>query len=74
MNIKREVTGIMGGKVLDLPSFRAHDQGVEEGMVKGRIEGRREQTILTFKNCIERGMSREDAIAISGIEEKDIPK
>ena len=74
VNIKREVTGIMGGKVLDLPSFRAHDQGVEEGMVKGRIEGRREQTILTFKNCIERGMSREDAIAISGIEEKDIPK
>ncbi len=69
VNINREVTSVMGGKVLDLPIFRAHDQGVEEG----EASGRRKHAIMTFQNCINRGMCREEAIAISGIEEKDIP-
>ena len=64
----------MGGKVLDLPSFRAYDEGVEEGFSKGAIYGERARAIKTYQNCIDRGMSKEDAIAISEIDEKDIPE
>ena len=38
-----------------------------EGMAKGIAEGETKASIRTYLNCINRGMSEEDAIAISEI-------
>ncbi len=48
---------------------RGRIEGRKEGRIEGRIEGREEIMLQVFQNCIDRGMSREDAIAISGITE-----
>ncbi len=48
---------------------RGRKEGRKEGRIEGRIEGREEIMLQVFQNCIDRGMSREDAIAISGITE-----
>lgn len=50
-------------------------QGRAEGEIKGRAEARakaiaegmKEATLLAYRNCMNRGMSQQDAIAISGI-------
>ncbi len=42
---------------------------INRGRIEGRKEGREEIMLQAFQNCINRGMSREDAIAISGITE-----
>ncbi|WP_207649923.1 hypothetical protein [Butyrivibrio proteoclasticus] len=34
-NVQKKVGDVMGGKVLDLPCFRAYDQGLEEGIEQG---------------------------------------
>lgn len=49
-------------------------QGRAEGLTQGRTEGSRSHAIAVFRNCIERGMSREEAIAISEIDEADLPQ
>lgn len=49
-------------------------QGRAEGLTQGRSEGSRSHAIAVFRNCIERGMSREEAIAISEIDEADLPQ
>lgn len=49
-------------------------QGRAEGLTQGRAEGSRSHAIAVFRNCIERGMSRVEAIAISEIDEADLPQ
>ena len=49
-------------------------EGKAEGMVEGKIEGIKEKSLQVYANCLKRGMSKEDAIAISGIAESDIPE
>ena len=44
------------------------------GLKKDKLEGKLENAIQVYKNCINRGMSKEDALAISELQEKDIPK
>ena len=44
-----------------------------EGKAEGKAEGIKEKTLQVYNNCIKRGMSKEEAIAISGIAEEDIP-
>ena len=44
----------------------------EEGMKLGISQGISEKTIQVYKNCIARGMTKEESIAISGISEEDI--
>ena len=54
------------------------EKGLKKGILKGRKEGleegwkkgRNENAVIAYKNCISRGLSREDAIAISGISEE----
>ncbi len=40
-------------------------KGRAEGEIKGRAEGR--ATLMVYRNCLNRGMSQQDAIEISGI-------
>ena len=46
-------------------------QGRAEGEIKGRAEGLEEgqakTTLMVYRNCLNRGMSQQDAIEISGI-------
>lgn len=65
--VKEEVNEIMGGKILQ---YKAKDI-LNEGIRKGRMEGRQEKGMLCYLNAIARGMYHEDAIAIAGISEKD---
>ena len=47
----------------------------EQGRIEGRQEGRQEQALLVYHNCLKRGMSEEEAIAISGVkQERDATK
>jgi len=62
--IKKEVDDIMGGKVLELPSDKLKEQ---------RAEGKLEEQIEVYKKCIARGMSKEEALDISGLPEDKIP-
>ena len=47
-NIQKKVGDVMGGKVLDLPSFRIYDQGKAEGKAEG------EQERKELKNEVDR--------------------
>lgn len=42
----------------------------EEGREEGRKEAQCEVRVSIFKNCLERGMSREEAMSISGATEE----
>ena len=46
--------------------------GISEGRKAGIKEGRQQAMLQVYKNCIERGMSNEEAKAISGITEEDL--
>ena len=48
-------------------------EGIAEGIAEGKAEGKIEAIIQVYKNCLSRGMTRVEAIAISGIAEEDIP-
>ena len=60
--VKKGVKDIMGGKVLELQSEKLLKKGRTEGEKKGRLE----QAKQVYDNCIARGMSEEDANALSG--------
>ncbi|MBE5968852.1 MAG: hypothetical protein E7242_01330 [Lachnospiraceae bacterium] len=64
-DLKKEVGDIMGGKVLDLPSDKLREQ-FTEGKINKALE--------VYKKCIARGMSKEEALDISGLPEDKIPK
>ncbi len=44
----------------------------KEEFEEGRLEGIDEKAIQVYKNCLERGLSKEDAIEISGITEEQL--
>ncbi len=48
--------------------------GLKQGELQGKLEGKLEKGIQVYKNCLKRGMSKEDALAISELTEEDIPK
>ena len=60
--VKKGVKDIMGGKVFELSSEKLIKKGRTEGEKKGRLE----QAKQVYDNCIARGMSEEDANALSG--------
>ncbi len=64
-DLQKEVGDIMGGKVLELPSDKLKEQ---------RAEGKLEEQIEVYKKCIARGMTKEEALDISGLPEDKIPK
>ena len=48
------------------------EQGIKQGLLKGRTEGLLERSLQVYKNCIARGMSKKDALAIAEITEEDL--
>lgn len=49
------------------------DESWQNGLKQGISQGIMENSLQVYKNCIARGMSKEEAIDISGIVQKDIP-
>ena len=47
----------MGGKVLDLPCFKAYDQGLEQGIEQGLEQGREQGIEAFIEDKIEDGVS-----------------
>ena len=62
--VKEEVESIMGGKILDYEAKDILNQGISQGISQG-IE---QKTLQVYQNCINRGMSEEDARAIAGMD------
>ena len=44
-----------------------YEMGVEFGMERGMQQGIEQNAMQVYQNCLARGMSKEDAIAISGV-------
>ena len=42
-------------------------EGKAEGRAEGLEEGQAKTTLMVYRNCLNRGMSQQDAIEISGI-------
>ena len=71
----------MGGEILEYEAKTIYRNGFKNGELKGehkgKLEGKQEgelkKAIQVYKNCLNRGMSKEDALAISELKEADIP-
>lgn len=61
-SLKKGLGDIMGGRVLKLGT----DRIIEESEARGEIRGRNNAIYVCFKNCMDRGMTFEDAKALSG--------
>lgn len=72
--IVKEADKVMGGEILEYEAKTIYRNGLKQGELKGKLEGKLENGIQVYKNCLNRGMSKEDALAISELTEKDIPK
>jgi len=49
--VQRKVGDMMGGKILDLPCFKIHDEAKAEGLAEGRAEGEEERNRLAAENA-----------------------
>lgn len=86
LKLWKEMDETMGGHVLRLAIDKYVDYGVRKGIKQGRQEGRQEGrkegmqeerydgAIRTYNNCLDRGMSEKDAIAISEISDSALKK
>ena len=82
LKLWKEMDETMGGHVLRLAIDKYVDYGVKKGIKQGRQEGRQEGmqeerydgAIRTYNNCLDRGMSEKDAIAISEISDSALKK
>ena len=72
--IVKEADKVMGGEILEYEAKTIYRNGLKQGELQGKLEGKLEKGIQVYKNCLKRGMSKEDALAISELTEKDIPK
>ena len=72
--VVKEAEKVMGGEILEYEAKTIYRNGFKNGEHKGEPKGKLENAIQVYKNCIERGMSKEDALAISELSEEDIPK
>lgn len=74
----KEANKVMGGEILQYEAKTIYNNGKNDGRIEGKLEGKLEgileNSIQVYKNCLARGMSKEDALAISELKEKDIPK
>lgn len=61
---------VLRAMTIDMTIDRRIELIREEEREEGREEGRREMMLETYENCLSRGLSRDDAIAISGISEE----
>ena len=74
----------MGGKILDYEAkdilnqgisqgieqgiTQGIEQGITQGIEQGISQGIEQKTLQVYQNCINRGMSEEDARAIAGMD------
>jgi hypothetical protein len=71
-------TGLIEGRLEGLLEGRAkgreegREEGRAEGIIEGRTEGKREQALLTARNALSIGMSKEDILKLTGLNEKDL--
>ena len=76
--VVKEADKVMGGEILEYEAKTIYRSGLKKGKLEGKLEGKMEgelkKAIQVFKNCLNRGMSKEDALAISELSEEDIPK
>ena len=74
--VVKEGEEAMGGEILDYPAKTAMREGFakgrSEGLAEGLIEDQMEKALQVYNNCIARGMTKEDALAIAEITEEDI--
>ena len=47
--------------------IKGRAEGKAEGKAEGLEEGQARTTLMVYRNCLNRGMSQQDAIEISGI-------
>ena len=75
--VMKEADKVMGGEILEYEAKTIYRNGFKngelKGELKGKLEGKLENGIQVYKNCLNRGMSKEDALAISELTEEDIP-
>lgn len=71
-NVAERIGDVMGGKILEYEAKTILNQGRQEGRQEGRREGRQEgrleNQVIVFHNVLNRGMTFEDAVAISEID------
>ena len=70
MELKLEYQDVNGG-INMIEAFRLKE---EKDINRGRREGREEIMLQVYRNCMKRGMNKEDAIAISGITKSVLKK
>ena len=61
-SLKKGLGDITGGRVLELET----DKIMAEAEARGEARGIMNATYICFKNCLDRGMTFEDAQALSG--------
>ena len=69
----KEADKVMGGEILEYEAKTIYRSGLKKGKLEGKLEGELKKAIQVYKNCLNRGMSKEDALAISELKEEDIP-
>ena len=64
-----EIKGRAEGEIKGREEGRAEGkaEGRAEGKAEGLEEGQARTTLMVYRNCLNRGMSQQDAIEISGI-------
>lgn len=78
--VVKEGEEAMGGEILDYPAKTAMREGyakgrldgLAEGQSEGLAKGQMEKALQVYKNCIDRGMTQEDALAIADISVDDV--
>lgn len=74
MELKLEYQEANGG-INMIEAFRLKEEkDINRGRREGRREGREQNMLQVYRNCMKRGMDKEDAIAISGITKSVLKK
>ena len=74
----KEADKVMGGEILEYEAKTIYrnglNAGISQGKLEGKLEGELSKGLQVYNNCLGRGMSKEDALAIAGLKEEDVPK
>ena len=71
-NVRKEVTSIMGGKVLEYEAKTILQSGIRQGKIEGKIEGRFEGKIASIMELLEEYGTVPDGLRTCIQEEKDM--
>ena len=71
-NVRKEVTSIMGGKVLEYEAKTILQSGIRQGKIEGKIEGRFEGKIASIMELLEEHGTVPDGLRTCIQEEKDM--